>query len=105
MPHRRRVKTLRGDFEADEDQDRIDRDLWDDDVQVTEVAEDAGAADEERGGEDVRRPSAHRFVGGMTDVGRRLNDAATESRDERGECFNGDDLPRVVFVADRGGAL
>ena len=105
VPGRGGVERLRGDLQADEDQDREDDRLGDQEEDPVEVAEDPRRAHEERRRQRVAGPGPHRLVGGMADVRGGLDHPAEEPADQRGHALGGDDLPRRVVVAGGRGAL
>ena len=102
---RRGVERLGRDLQADEDQDREDDRLGDQVEDPVEVAEDPRRADEQGRRQRVAGAGPHRLVGGVADVRGRLDHAAEQAADERGDPFGGDDLAGRIVVAGRRGAL
>src|SRR5205085_2443114 len=49
--------------------------------------------------------TAHCLVGRMTDVRRRLNHTTAEAGEQRSQRLDGDNLARVVFIANRRGTF
>ncbi len=102
---RRGLERLRRDLQADEHEDGEHGGARQPLEHQIEAAEVADAADEQGGRQGVRRSAAHLLVGGMTDVRRRLKDAAEQAGHERGHAFGQKDGARVEVVAGRRGAL
>ena len=93
------MERLGRDLQADEDQDREDDRLGDQVEDPVEVAEDPRRADEQGRRQRVAGPGPHRLVGGMADVGGRLDHAAEEPADQGGQPLGGDDLAGRIVVA------
>lgn len=105
VPLGRRVKTLRGDLEAHEHEDRQDRRAGNRLIEIGKRPCQPGESDEGGGGERVGRSAPHRLVGGMADVGRRLDHAPAHAGHERGDRLGRDHAARIVFIARRGRAF
>ena len=99
MAHGRGAKRLRRDFQADEHEDGEHRRLGQPLEDMREPTEVSGSPDEERRSQRVGRPAAHRLVGRMTNVRRRLDDTAEAAGGHGGDPFSQQDRPRVVFVS------
>ena len=105
MRDRSRRKRLGGDLQRDEYQhwrQHRERQQLD---QISQIAEHTADADEHAGQQGIAGTRAHFLVGRMTDVGRGLRDPAAESGDDSRDCFDQQDVARVVVVAGRARAF
>ena len=105
VARRRRQEALRGDLEADEDEDRGDRGLGQHGDQEREHAGRGAGADHKTGSQRVAGSRAHRLVGRMADVGRVLDDPATAPGQHRRGGLGQQDVAGAVLVTRGGGAL
>ena len=96
---RGRGERLRENLDADVDQDRRDRRGGDPVHEERQVPEDPAEADEESRRHGIARARAHLLVGGVSDVRRRLDDAAAEPGRHRAEALRREDRAGVVRVA------
>ena len=101
VPFGRGVKTLRRNFNPDENKNGKDGRLGNDQIQVTEITKDSRSPNEQCRCECISGTPSHRLVGRVADIRSGLNDATTQARDQRGECFDANHLTGIKFVARR----
>ena len=105
VPAQGREKTLRGDLQADEHQDRKHGGFGHHGVEIAKVTQQARAPHKEPRGQRVGGAAPHGLVRRVSDVGRRLDDPAAEAGDQGRESLDRNHVARVELVAGRRGAL
>ena len=93
------------DDEADEQQDREQRRPRDDRQEQPDQPEEADQRDDDARRQRVADPTADRLPAGMADVDRGRERAAQERADDGADAVGQQDVPEVVVVAGRRGAL
>ncbi len=99
------VEGLEDDVERDEDEDGGKGGAGDEFDEEGDLAEHAAESDEDTGEEGVSGAGAHVFVGGLSDVGGGLGNAAAHAGEEGGESFGEEDAAGVVIVSGGAGAF
>ncbi len=94
------METLCRNLQSDENQDRKDRRFGDHEIQVAEIAKHAGTTHKQSGSQCVSGTPTHRLIGGVPDVGRGLNDTATQRGYQRRQTFHADHQPRIVGISN-----